>query len=197
MESIWQRIESWLSQNAPSVLKSLRGSASESDISVVETELGQTLPGDYRESLLVHDGQALDRYGCSPGFIYGLNLYPLSKVIFGRKMIKDLLSTGLGHDLSISTHGPVRAVWWDRLWVPIADDCNGNYCCLDLNPAAGGSVGQIIQVWNEGHLRTVLAPSFRKWLSDFADALEAGLYIYSERHNGLISLDDAIADGVR
>ncbi len=196
MSTVWQRIESWLSQNALPVFRSLRSGATEQDIASAEAILGQSLPSDYRESLLRHDGQELDQYGCSPGFVYGLNLYPLSKVLFGRRMIDDLLRTELGGDLVIKTYGPVRPVWWDKHWVTIADDGNGNYCCLDLNPATGGHVGQIIKVWNEGHLRRVLSDSFREWLTVFADLLEAGEYVYSESHNGLISLDDAIADGV-
>lgn len=85
--------------------------------------------------------------------------------------------------------------WLDRAWIPIADDGNNNHCCLDLNPAAGGHVGQIIKVWNESHLRTVHSKSFREWLAVFADLLEVGEFVYSEAHNGLISLEDAAADG--
>lgn len=196
VNTIWKKIESWLSHNAPPVLRSLRGGATEQEIASVEAAIGHTFPSDYRESLLIHEGQELDQFGCSPGFVYGLNLYPLSKVLFGRKMINDLLRTGLGHDLVIKTHGAVRPVWLDRAWIPIADDGNNNHCCLDLNPAADGHVGQVIKVWNESHLRVVQSKSFHEWLAAFAELLEGGEYIYSEAHNGLISLDDAIADGV-
>jgi molybdopterin molybdotransferase len=166
------------------------------DIISAEAALGQSLPGDYRESLLIHDGQVPDQFGCSPGFLFGLNLYPIAKAASRRQGLLDLVARGLGQDLSISTHGPVRPAWWDRLWVPIADDGNNNYCCLDLNPAAGGHVGQVVKVWNESNLRSVQSRSFRDWLTVFADLLEVGEFVYSEAHNGLISLEDSAADGV-
>lgn len=196
MREIWQRIESWLSQYAPPVLQSLRSGATEQEIASAETALGQPFPNDYRESLSLHDGQMVNQYGCSPPFTHGLDLFPLAKTISRRQGVSELLDERLRQDLTISTHGPVRPVWWDRLWIPFADDGNGNYCCLDLNPAAGGHVGQIIRVWNESHLRTVVAGSFRAWLDYFADELEAGGYVYSPAHNGLLSLEDAIADGI-
>src|SRR5262245_33564067 len=81
MEMIWERIEAWLSHNAPLVFQSLRGGATEHDIISAEVVLGNPLPSDYRESLKRHDGQVLDQFGCSPGFTYGLNLYPLAKTL--------------------------------------------------------------------------------------------------------------------
>lgn len=196
MEAIWRWIEEWLSHNAPSVLQSLRGGATERDIRALESAFGGPLPGEYRESLLRHDGQVLDEFGCSPGFIYGLNLYPIAKAVSRWQGWSELLGERIGQDVSIETNGPVRPVWWDRLWIPIADDGNNNYCCLDLSPANGGQFGQVIQVWSQEHRRRVLAGSFRDWMTRFADELEAGGYVYSPAHNGLISLRDAIADGV-
>jgi cell wall assembly regulator SMI1 len=195
VKAIWQRIESWLSQNAPPVLQSLRGGATEQDIASAEAALGQCLPSDYRESLLLHDGQEVNQFGCSPRFIYGLDLFPLTKVITRWQWMSELLDQGLGQDLSIPIHGPVRAIWWDKCWIPIAGD-DDSFCCLDLNPAAGGHVGQIIQVWKESHLRAVQSKSLREWLTVFAELLEVGEYVYSESHHGLISLEEAIAEGI-
>src|SRR4051794_24251452 len=115
VKTVWQRIESWLSQNAPPVLRSLQGGATEQDIASAEAVIGQSLPSDYRESLLIHDGQVLDQFGCSPGFVYGLNLYPVAKATSRRQGLVELLARGLGQNLLIQTHGPVRAIWWDRL----------------------------------------------------------------------------------
>src|SRR5438270_742402 len=145
---IWQRIESWLSQNAPAVLQSLRRGATEEEIASAQAILGRSLPGDYRESVLLHDGQVVDLYGCSPRFLYALELFPLAKVTSEWKCMSKLLDQGLGQDLSIRTHGPVRAIWWDKCWIPITGD-GDSFCCLDMNPAEGGHVGQIIQVWKQ------------------------------------------------
>jgi cell wall assembly regulator SMI1 len=197
VDEIWRRIELWLKHNARPVLRSLRKGATEKDIAGAEDALGRSLPDDFRQSLLRHDGQQPDRtYGTSFGLAYENYLYPVSKAVRVRQTLVDLLDKGLGRDLEVLTEGPVRAVWWDRGWLPFVEDGGNNPGCVDLHPAAGGRVGQVIQFWSQNHLRSVLARSFRGWLGRFADALEEGGYVYSAAHRGLLTVRNAISEGV-
>ena len=61
---------------------------------------------------------------------------------------------------------------------------------VDLDPYPGGSVGQVISVWHDQPLRTVLAPSFCHWLDGFANGLESGLYMFSDDYGGIMKKDD-------
>jgi cell wall assembly regulator SMI1 len=196
MKSVWNRIERWLLTNAEPVYSSLAPGVLETEIRAAELALGVPFPADYVASSLVHDGQLLDAFGTSPGFLYGRSFYPLHKALRRWRARNELLLSGRIDPPSVRVVGPVRADWWNVLWFPIADDGNSNYFCLDLEPPVDGQPGQIISVWNEGHLRSVLGYSFGTWLHQFANRLEQGAFIYSDKHNGLITRDEAIADGV-
>ena len=66
----------------------------------------------------------------------------------------------------------------------------GDHHCLDLAPAPGGDVGQIIRMWHDDVARCVEARSFRAWLEAYADELEHGHYSYSDDYGGLMHQDD-------
>jgi cell wall assembly regulator SMI1 len=69
-------------------------------------------------------------------------------------------------------------------------ESNGASECLDLAPAAGGNVGQVIIVEWQEPTRGLIAPNFRVYLETFADALERGEYWFSEDGYGLVDLGD-------
>ena len=197
---MWNEIESWLGQHAPLVLKSFRPPVDDRYLASVQVSLGCELPADYCESLRTHDGQQINLYGCSPGSVHGLNFYPLSKNVSIWKELSELYRHLLRQEgwngSTISTGGPVRNVWWDKQWIPIADDGNNNCWCLDLNPPEGGKAGQVIEVPHDEWVRIVLADSFAEWMEEFASGLTSGQYIYSEFHSGLITIEEAMADGI-
>src|SRR5262249_32779186 len=68
--------------------------------------------------------------------------------------------------------GPIQPVWWHRRWIPFACDAAGNLSCLDLAPAAGGTVGQIIDWDHEAGPWRVLFPSFEGLLAALAEQVE-------------------------
>jgi cell wall assembly regulator SMI1 len=61
--------------------------------------------------------------------------------------------------------GPVKGeFWWNPLWIPIATNGGGDDICIDLDPAEGGKVGQIITFWHDWELREVILDSLEEWL---------------------------------
>jgi cell wall assembly regulator SMI1 len=70
--------------------------------------------------------------------------------------------------------GPIRPVWWHRRWIPFGEDSAGNLCCLDLAPASGGTVGQIIDWDHECGPSRVLFPGFHQLLGALAGQVEGG-----------------------
>ena len=67
---------------------------------------------------------------------------------------------------------------------------HGNQLCFDLEPAEGGTTGQIIRFWHDDSRRQVLATGFDSWLQQFADDLHSGKYIFSNEY-GVLSVEDA------
>jgi cell wall assembly regulator SMI1 len=62
--------------------------------------------------------------------------------------------------------------------------------CLDLEPAGGGTIGQIITMSYYTVDRKIIATSFRTWLIQYADSLEAGKYIFSDQYNWILPVKD-------
>ena len=185
IEHAWQRIESWLRENAPDTLASLRPGAAPAEIAVTEAHLGVTLPDDLRASYLIHDGQT-----DISSLIEGVELLSLSNVCIQWTIWKDLLDDGTFEDSVSAPVGPIRPEWWNARWIPLTRDGGGNSHCLDLDPAPGGGVGQIITMWHDEDTREILAPSFGAWLTQFADELDEGEYAYGDDYGRLVRVDD-------
>src|SRR5574341_1528042 len=62
----WERLERWYKKHLPEVFESLRPPATKAQIEAFEKATGLTIPEDWRQSLLIHDGQ-----NGSPGAIIG------------------------------------------------------------------------------------------------------------------------------
>jgi cell wall assembly regulator SMI1 len=186
MQAIWTRIESWLEANAPEVLKTLNPGASEEQIKAVEDTLLIQFPDDFKSSYRIHNGQSLDGGWLIDGREF-LSLERIQEEWLGWKMLLD----GKEFEGWKSLPEPgVRPDWWNALWIPITFDGAGNHHCLDLDPAPGGKVGQIIYMWHDDLERGAIAASFQDWLEGYATALEAGQYVFSEEYDAIVDVDD-------
>jgi cell wall assembly regulator SMI1 len=56
MKEYWDRIERWLTANAPDILKDMRPGASADDIRWAEQQLGCAFPEEVREWCTIHNG---------------------------------------------------------------------------------------------------------------------------------------------
>jgi cell wall assembly regulator SMI1 len=185
IERTWYRVEAWLMTNAPLVFESLHAGASEAEIVEVEHILGVRFPDDVRASYGIHAGQHPVSVRGFPGLIEGYQLLTLPEIMGEWRLWKRLLDGGDFEGLLGDPQGPIRADWWHPAWIPLTHDGSGNHHMLDLSPAPGGTLGQILEFWHDDPTRRVLAPSFAVWLDRFADDLNAGRYIYSAQYAAL------------
>ncbi len=186
MQDIWTRIEVWLAGNAPAILHDLHSGATDQDILDTEAALGVAFPDDVRASFRLHNGQAAD----GVGFIDGWELLSLARVRDEWSVWKDLLDSGDFDDAHSEPEGPIVRDWWNAKWIPLTYSGSGDHHCLDLNPAPGGNIGQIIVMWHDDAARPLVAPNFKAWLETLAGDLEAGKYVFSEDYGGLVPPDD-------
>lgn len=193
----WKRIEQWLSQNTPQLLKNLQAGATENAIEQAEEQLEVYLPEDVKASYRIHNGQI---HG-SVGFVDGCCFLSLDEML-------NQWSCQMELDEDIEGE-------WHPLWVPIAYDYRGNYYCLDLDPNLDTAVGRIICVFYERvpqveslypdteieqiriishetviNAEKVVADSFQDFLTQFADVLENGKYVFSEEEKMLVECND-------
>lgn len=208
---LWQRLESWASENAPEMLKDLNPGANDTDIDALEETFGHTLPRSYRDSLKAHDGES-DGW---PNRIFAdLGAYhSIEAALNDRKMYLDAAgqvpefdeaerAEQIADDI-ITVEGPVQPLTFCADWLPIMN-CNGDvFWALDFAPADGGRRGQIIQVDLESCYWSVLAPDFETFFEQYVSALESGDYIVQEglptkepRDARELAIDEAMVNSI-
>jgi cell wall assembly regulator SMI1 len=171
MNETWNGIERWLSVNAPR--KVLPAGASEADLRALENGLQSRFPDELRESYLIHNGSA------NHSIFLNYYLMSVDQILQITLMNRAALQEGVYDRWPIHPSKLIKPVRWSSGWITILDDGTGNHVCLDLDPAANGTYGQIITVEKiEGPLH-VLGNSFRSWVTTLAADLEAGKYALS------------------
>jgi len=186
MKATWDRIERWLRTNAPQVYDSLRPGATDQQLDEAERRLDVIFPEPVRQSYRLHDGQEPD----GPALIDAWEFLSLERILDEWKVWKQLLDAG---EFARSRSKPdpgIRTDWWAPRWLPLTYSGSGDHHCLDLDPAPGGTLGQIILMYHDMTERPLVAPSFEAWLGKFADDLEAGEYVLSEDDGGLVRRDE-------
>jgi cell wall assembly regulator SMI1 len=165
----WSRIEQWLATHMTAALQFLPGGVSHEALLEAESTLGYEIPGQLKKFLLIHDGSGdivLHDYGV---------FMSLKQMMANWDMEVDLWGDG-DNDEWAQPSGPIKKRWYAREWLPVLDTRAGNYPCLDLDPAEGGTRGQIISWLHDSGPTEVIAPTFNHLLDEFVMKLEAGFY---------------------
>lgn len=151
----------------------LNPGATEDEILVAEMALGFRFPEDFRASLKRHNGQANNHtlIGMGP-------LLSTEDIVSQWTIWKELLDDDTFDDVHSDPDPGVKAVWWNLRWIPITYDGAGDHDCIDMDPAEGGTVGQIIEMWHDDSGRPLRSPSFLAWLTACASDLEDGVLIW-------------------
>ncbi len=178
----WARIHQWGKANAPLMLEALSSGASEEAVAKLESELGCSLPADFRESLLIHDGEVdawMSEVFADGGAYLGTEWIPkiwrerlavAEQVdMLSEEEIKESIREG-----TMRVEGPVSPCMYRKEWIPIMDSNGDIIWALDLAPAEGGTVGQVIKIYWEDISWAVVASSFAEFLHTYASQLEAG-----------------------
>lgn len=199
LEDTWCRIRGWLATNAPDVLTSLAPPATDDQFRAAEDAMGVKLPAEVRACYRIHDGQqpvptplpSNPALRCVPAFLDGEDWLSLDRMVESWRMMKRLLDAG-SFPHSGLPRGPVRPDWWHPHWLPLTESQSGYMTCLDLAPASGGRVGQVLRWCHDDPFRGVAAPSLGDWLAEFAEELEAGEYTTAPDAYGpgLVRVDD-------
>ncbi|MEC3906133.1 SMI1/KNR4 family protein [Tamlana sp. 2201CG12-4] len=160
--------------------------ASKQNIEKLEHTIGAELPEEYINFLMIHNGQNSD----SEGLINVEELLSIERIIQEWKVWKELLDSGDFSGYESDPNKGIKNDWWNDKWIPITHDGGGNHYCIDLDPALGGSSGQIIRMWHDSEERELIAHSFKEWITKYINDLEKGQYVYSEDWGGIINKND-------
>ncbi|MDO4877930.1 MAG: SMI1/KNR4 family protein [Neisseria sp.] len=164
----------------------LNPGASEADFAELEAVLGYALPQEFKELYRVADGER----GIS-GVLANEEWLPIERIIQEYGVWKELFDDGSftddGRDYGCKPENAAVKpdFWWNPKWIPLTADGGGNGKMIDLDPAAQGRAGQIIQMWHDDAAREKEADSLREYLAQYAQDLEDGKYVLDEEY-GLI-----------
>lgn len=167
----WRTIESVLEEHANSIYRALRKPVSDAALASLAKLVPAKLPRDYVQSLKIHDGLNNSYLGQIRLFNYNA-LLPVSAVMDEHKMMCELQSESeFGGGQAGSDPRIRNDARWRLGWLPIMD-ADGDKLVLDLDPAPGGTTGQVFEWSNSGSkpLR-LLGTTFGEWLAGLAEAL--------------------------
>lgn len=192
LAQLWDRWEAWLAEKASDWFDRLPPGADPGALDAAEAALGVPLPADLRASYARHDGDGSVR-NMTLGIVGNHGWLSLAAALQTRAernaQLRDGVYTGPAFD--VRARGPVQAVWWHEAWLPITDDGSSNHLCVDLAPAEGGEVGQIIRVWNRSERREVVASSLTAWIEQTVERLEQGVYSLVPSLDGGVEFRDS------
>ena len=170
----------WVKDNAHSMYSLLRDGASDQELIALEQHIAANLPEPFKAFYRIMDGQTESNEGC----FKGKNFLNIEGIISEYDTWNELLNDGIFKDedgpfISDPDKG-VKNDWWNPLWIPITADGSGNNLCIDLDPAIGGTKGQIITMFHDSAYRCIEAVSFDIWFDQYVNDLVNGKYEYSE-----------------
>lgn len=176
----WQRITAWTAAHFPPGIFQAAVGVSNQKIEALEQTLGVSLPDDLKESYRIHDGSA------DTPFPYSGTLLPIEEI--GKHWLaccqwqKEEKWGSPEYDdyQPQSIEGPIKPIWWNPLRIRVTDNRSGGGLTIDLDPAEGGTRGQVIQFDSEFGPTRVYAPSWGAFLKQIADDAEAGKFGFDE-----------------
>lgn len=189
LDAAWDAYAGAMAGPCPDFLRRLAPGAAETEIAAAERSIGRRLPADLRRLLARHAGSG-DVFAV-PGFaLFGPDGIAGEWAIWEALRLAEFEPGGY----TSTPVGPVRGdAWWRPDWVPFAGDFTGNHLCVDLDPAPGGAVGQVIHFLHDDDRRTWLAPSLAAFLAELAAGARAGRIVWDEAWGGAV--ETALRDG--
>jgi cell wall assembly regulator SMI1/predicted DNA-binding WGR domain protein len=167
VEASWEQIDNWLNQNAPPLMAKMGKGATPESIARTEAVLGVELPDAVRASYAIHDGSDI------------MSLFPsgdylsLDGMLHQYRIWKELVDEGTFEGEESEPEGPIQKVHYHLKWIPLTHN-SGDHTLIDLAPAEGGKVGQLIDFSHETGPEGVAAPGLAEYLSVIADGFESG-----------------------
>ncbi|GAK73482.1 hypothetical protein RRU01S_44_00010 [Agrobacterium rubi TR3 = NBRC 13261] len=176
MERSFQIVAQWLQENDPDKVPPFNQPATEDEIISAERRFGLELPDAVIDLYRLANGQPSNAAGIEGSFV----IMSLDEAVDAANFLNSEFPDGINADAPDDTfveadHG-VRSTWWSRHWIPVMHNGGGDYLCADLDPAEGGSKGQIISYYHDEMFRSLVAPSVDSMLDDLASRLVSGRF---------------------
>ena len=186
IKDYWKIIGDFVKVTDIQIYNSLQGPASEDDIKKLEKALKLNLPDDFKESLLIHNGQNENDYLIT--FVDYQKLLSVNKMIENYKMFCNLFGK---KEFSVIKPEDCKYIKrnyiYNHKWLKFTEsDSDG--LILDFDPAEKGTAGQIFfRPHDDNPTDKVIAKSYEEWLKILCEKIENNEY---EINDGEIVFED-------
>jgi cell wall assembly regulator SMI1 len=178
MNELWNRLQRWLENNAPTILGSFNPPAPREEIDRLKAATDERLP-DLYALLELRNGQD-ERPLFDDWSMLSAAAILREISVMRDQVVPSWQANGINLE-EAEVIGPIRLTLWHEQWIPVFSD-GTNLLCLDLMPASGGVEGQLIK-WSRDLAPTEwLEAGFRAWLTAFVEALERGEYSVEDEY---------------
>jgi cell wall assembly regulator SMI1 len=165
----------------------LHSGAAEEEIAATERAIEASLPQDLRHLLKLHNGSEHGLF-----VLPRWELFSASRIADEWSIWADLYHSQFKPEgYTSDPSGPVQGdEWWRLKWIPFCGDGGGNHLCVDLDPAPGGTTGQVITMWHDSPERDFIASSLTEFVEIIADDFERGELRWDEEWGGVYATPD-------
>lgn len=176
----WDQLLHWITQNAPELEIELNGGASLTEIQRLEEKIGHKLPEDFRNFYSSHNGQKQSTG--RDGLIHGDSILSISEIITVWDGWEEFRKLPFYSEFVADPNPGLKADWWNSLWIPFTSNGGGDSYCIDLDPSDSGKKGQVLRLIHDEPQRTIHGHSFSDWIDGYLAQLASGVYIFSEKY---------------
>lgn len=125
-----------------------------------ERRFGLELPDAVRDLYRLANGQPSNAAGIEGSFVIMSLDEAVDAASFLNSEFPDGINAHAPNDSFVEADRGVRSTWWSRHWIPVMHNGGGDYLCADLDPAEGGSKGQIISYYHDEMFRSLVAQAW-------------------------------------
>ncbi|NOQ70834.1 MAG: hypothetical protein GQ574_02465 [Crocinitomix sp.] len=169
MKNLWKKTDLWYRENYPEIIETFNAGASDTDFEELKKNFGFELPKGFVDSYKVHNGQ-------DTGAVFNSaiidpdseGLSSIQKIISTIKLYKKMNEDAFPVDPANVAKG-IKPVFWNEKWLPIMEDGAGNSYFLDLDPAEGGRIGQVVLRFYQNPSYELVDTSLKSWIKGFVD----------------------------
>ena len=176
MKNYWEQLINYLRYISEEFSDCVNSGASEKEIEKLEEKLNVAFPEDFKSFYQIHNGQRTDKFGMVPSGM----ILPLNNILSQLQIWKKIIDSGAISGIRSEPELGVKNDWYNLNWIPITSDGSGNHLCMDLDPAEGGRIGQIITVEHDSPERFIVAPSFEDWIQNIVNEFKDGEYKFDK-----------------
>lgn len=170
-------IGAWIERHAPPEFFPLyRTPASPEAIAQAERVVGAAFHPLLRDMLLFANGATAN----APSLIDAFKPMTVDDIVSAHRFLTEEFLEGRNIERDdnerIRAANGVRPIWWSARWIPFMQNGGGDYLCVDMDPARGGNVGQVVTYYHDESFRPKTAEDIGAMFARVAEGLDTGAY---------------------